>query len=436
MSGTLETQMGSARGQLPSLSSVQTVAAVERTFWPWSQRAGDVLVARVQTDTSDQRPFGLIAWDLETRQLMWMNGSPPPCLPVSPYIRQTLDGELVFWGWGDSRLGLYLADLRTGHTRPVAADVAAKMEKETAQITTMWTAPLTGPATDGHHLIFLGSPTHARAVSASSGRLVWEVSLPWPPGPASCRPYLSSETTEVVHFYSELGRVIALWASDGEVLWHRDLLRIEAAPNEPLGEPVEHFAIANMVEVGAGRLFFATGSEVYALDADSGRTLWKAELAGASVPAPYQPLLWGRMLVVVVPGMPDQLKALDAKTGEVLWTWKLGQIAKEVSDPGWVPPSKPLPGWNHVSSNLLVAGDEVLFCTVDGMLRALGHDRRGEHWQVRLAPQSSPYADFAATLHLVGSQVVAFDGTTAWWIDIPSTADATHSLDRCAPGGR
>ncbi|NIM67555.1 MAG: PQQ-binding-like beta-propeller repeat protein [Armatimonadetes bacterium] len=413
------TPLAAAHAESPTISHIQSVAAVHPSHYRgWSQRVGNVLIARVMSYQGPSKECfpGLVAYDLDSRQLLWMINDPCPRLNVSPFVNQAVDGNLVFWAYvkGARKPRLYLADLKTGRSHAIAPTVAEKIEKETEQRSPLWSTPLTVPAADGHR-IFLGTYTHARAVSVETGKLIWEVELPWPPGPASCRPYPYFNQT--VFFYSELGRVLAIDSYEGKILWSRDLLGIDAKPDEPLGENVEGPSTSTMIGIGGDRLFFHAGDVVYALDPDTGQTLWKTQVCGSRRTVPYPPVVWDSAVVVVVrDGWADQLKCLDMKTGEVLWTWELGQIAKEVAGEG-----KPEPTRNQVSSNLLVMDGQLLFCTLDGMLRALGNDREGEHWQIRLRPQSSPYADFAAILYRVDSQVVAFDGATAWWIDLPLT---------------
>jgi outer membrane protein assembly factor BamB len=288
----------------------------------------------------------------------------------------------------------------------------------------------------GEH-VFLGSPTHALALSPETGKLIWETRLPWPSVPvtATYRPYPTGLGNLVI-FYSELGRIACLDADDGTLVWSRDLLGYELKPGVPLidGEDLVLLLMqAPMVQVHDGRLFFALGAlgdEVFALDIWTGETLWRSkiddlpglELSRSMYPTFCQPVIWGSVLVVALRDEfavgPAILVALDVKTGAVVWGYAPPQIAKCVWQPA--PNMNGIDTrWAQVSSNLLVVGDELLFCTHDGMLRALASDALGERWQLRLAPQSRA-SDFGATLHQVGSQVVAFNGAKAWWIDVPS----------------
>lgn len=103
-----------------------------------------------------------------------------------------------------------------------------------------------------------------------------------------------------------LGQVTALDAETGRQLW-----RVRAADPEEDSDP-----LGGGVAQADGVVYASTGfGEIIALDADNGGLVWRAEANGPlrAPPTLYQ----GRLFVTTV---DNQLEAHDTESGELLWT--------------------------------------------------------------------------------------------------------------------
>jgi len=125
-----------------------------------------------------------------------------------------------------------------------------------------------------------------------------------------------------------------------------------------------HFSEKPLLEFppvyAAGRLFFVNNNgTAYALDADTGKVLWKRDVGrlNASSPAYHK----GRLYIVNL--VPGHIIKLNAKTGKVLW-------------------KRSLPG--RAESSPLVLGRTVYFGCEDGNLYALSTGRGNIRWTTQL----------------------------------------------------
>jgi alcohol dehydrogenase (cytochrome c) len=148
--------------------------------------------------------------------------------------------------------------------------------------------------------------------AGSAGRLKprWRFRLtarPTPSGVFASTPVAQGDTVYVQDLQSN---VFALDRSDGAVRWTHTF----SAPNEG----------PNGLAVDGGRVYGATDSDAFALDAESGRALWRRHLVNVRerfvdiAPVPWKGLVFLSTLGYAPFGR-GALYGLDAVTGRVIW---------------------------------------------------------------------------------------------------------------------
>jgi outer membrane protein assembly factor BamB len=146
------------------------------------------------------------------------------------------------------------------------------------------------------------------AASVQRLRLAWKVPLPTMPGAYTAT---SPIVDGVVYTQDMRSNVSAIDVGSGHVLWRK---RYEAVDNGPNG-----------VTFGDGRVFGATPTNAFALDAATGRELWNVRLnLRPSETIDMAPGYHERTVYVsTVPalGVDSKLWALDAITGRRKWKW-------------------------------------------------------------------------------------------------------------------
>jgi outer membrane protein assembly factor BamB len=156
--------------------------------------------------------------------------------------------------------------------------------------------PMTAAPAAGDGLVFAGSDGLIEARAQSDGRAQWRrpiegkvTALHWDTG------WLLAST--------ESGPLLALRASDGEILWRRDVGSPLQGPPAPAGD----------------RLYLPLkDGRVLALTLQTGEDIWMRQLTEAAV---------GILPVgdrVFVGGLDNQLHSLDAEDGETNWKWRTG----------------------------------------------------------------------------------------------------------------
>ncbi|HZS25490.1 MAG TPA: PQQ-binding-like beta-propeller repeat protein [Gaiellaceae bacterium] len=115
--------------------------------------------------------------------------------------------------------------------------------------------------------------------------------------------------------------VYALDARSGKLVWKRLFRRVDGGPNG--------------LAAAGGRLFGSTNSEAFALDAATGRVLWERRLTTARQPIDIAPLVAKGLVytssVGMRPGGEGRLFALSASSGRVVWSFDT--IAQPWADP-------------------------------------------------------------------------------------------------------
>lgn len=227
----------------------------------------------------------------------------------SPTVKQVVDGQvyvLSMWGVGDG------TDTGSLDTRSVLYSVDAASGQQ------RWVYPknpayLIDPVAVANGLIFIPSNAgngnalrELDAVSTSDGSLRWKASFDLP----YMRAYYDNGTIYV----GMDGAVNAYQASDGSLL-----------SNTPTAKGAELDVVAN------GVYYLDASSGVYAVDAGSGKELWHSQQAG-SIEAVVNGLIY--ITTTEDPSqaqdasqLDNEIVALDAGTGKVRWTYKLGHDA-------------------------------------------------------------------------------------------------------------
>lgn len=191
-----------------------------------------------------------------------------------------------------ARVSVLLANNAT-RVDPGISDLAVKLPRPIAN--TEW--PQQGGYANHamHHLALGDAPRLAWSVDAGAGS---DDGAPILSGPVISNGIVYTMDADAV--------VAAHTASDGRLLWRADI--------EPLDEDDGNWG--GGLAVDQGMVFAATGfAQVVALTADGGQEVWRADVSGPLRAAPT--VFDGRVFAVT---KDNQLFALNAKTGDLLWS--------------------------------------------------------------------------------------------------------------------
>lgn len=190
------------------------------------------------------------------------------------------------------------------------------------------------------------------AIAADSGKLIWSIKLPVAlrggPTMIGSRVLVVTDLDGNLHAYS---------ADDGALLWERTGLPVTTLV---YGAPSPAFASDTIVVAGYG-------GDVTALDAGSGQVIWTDTLAAVNPRTPLQgigditghPVHDGGMILAV--SQAGQLAAYNARSGLLIWDLPLA--------------STQMP-W--------IAGKTVFLVTVDGRLYAIRRSDGAVRWVTAL----------------------------------------------------
>ena len=149
----------------------------------------------------------------------------------------------------------------------------------------------------------------------------WRFVLPEPPtfsGAIASTPLVLGDR---IYLQTLRSNVYALDASSGRVVWSRRVSRKSGGPNGLAAEE--------------GRLYGSTDTTVFALDARNGGIVWARTLTTARRPIDLAPGVSSGLVVTSTtapyPGAEGVLYALDAKTGRV--RWRRPTVAAPWADP-------------------------------------------------------------------------------------------------------
>jgi outer membrane protein assembly factor BamB len=167
-------------------------------------------------------------------------------------------------------------------------------------------------------------------LDVATGRVVWKHSYP-------CNekvgikdydgPFATPTVANgIVYTLSRKGDVFALGARDGKVIWGRNIVQDDGVKPPTFG------GLAGSPLVMDGKLFLNASPGGMALDAKTGKTLWKSGVGtgGHSTPVPLK--IGGKTYLAI--HSPRALTIVDAADGKELWTTpRLQPIRVNAPDP-------------------------------------------------------------------------------------------------------
>jgi outer membrane protein assembly factor BamB len=243
-------------------------------------------------------------------------------------------------------------------------------------------------------LYLLDADQRVVAVSASSGAVVWRVTL---------QSDNRRDRTAVgggvaisggtVYATSGLGFVVALDAATGAEKWRRDV-----------GQPV-----SGAPNIQGQRLFAVTNSnEVFAINTTTGAIEWNdqaiaepARLMAAQAPASAED-------IVVVPFSSGELVAYFPSNGRRLWTDTLSRASR----------STPMSAINDIARHPVISQGAVYAASHSGLLAAISVRSGQRAWAVRFPSTHAPAVIGAYVIAMSSEgQLAAFDrftGSAIW----------------------
>lgn len=207
---------------------------------------------------------------------------------------------------GSANLAMYGFDAQHSQFNPYEKEISVH---NVSKLVPTWTTRILGfigfapSIVDGVLYITGGGPT-LYAVNASTGKIIWQVSLK----PYAYSTYIYSPTVVngVVYVAGDLSRLGAFDARNGKELWTFSSNSVTSSSAEDIPTFVN------------GVIYFGThGGSVYALDARTGKTLWNTETGGYTGVAVANG--------VVYSASDTELFAMDAGTGKILWVGSIGK---------------------------------------------------------------------------------------------------------------
>jgi outer membrane protein assembly factor BamB len=157
-------------------------------------------------------------------------------------------------------------------------------------------------------------------LDARTGATIWRkrYALPYDggglyPGPRSTPAVVDGN----VYFHSPEGIVGCLRAEDGDSFWSVNLQTEYGLRGVDFGCASSPLVLGGRVYIPAG----GAGAMLVALDAATGKLVWKSGEHPASYATP-QPIVWQGQTLLIVPG-ENTLAAFHAETGELWWELEL-----------------------------------------------------------------------------------------------------------------
>jgi outer membrane protein assembly factor BamB len=340
---------------------------------------------------------GVVALDLATGVERWRYRTPLP-VRAAPAIAPAPDGELV------------VIALATGELHAVSlADGALRWTHDAAHGLDSRTSSLWGSPTIADGIVYVAVQGRMSAIAALDGRVVWERDLATPP-------------------YAWLGSLAAVTVTDGAAIANYDRANGMTSWNPVSGARQWHMSGGETVAVNAtpvahdGRLYVANAAgAVMAIDVATSARRWTTTVAPGSDDWTYAvtatPAVAGGRLFV--PTQHRDLVALDLASGAELWRASTpgGPLAfahYRAAEPGF-------------AASAVVTGDILWVPRPDGVLAAHAVDDGRVLWSTQLgAPVVS--APAPAGDYLV---VATFDGTVRALV--PAAEAVAAPPVTCAP---
>lgn len=154
------------------------------------------------------------------------------------------------------------------------------------------------------------------------GKKIWET----PYGRAWPRTYPETRSTPTIennriYLVSGIGQVVCIDAVSGKIFWSVD------ANNDYKGEP-HRWGTAESVAVSDKAVFYVTGgseTSVIALSKTDGKLLWKTKSLGGTRAYASSVIIERGGLKLLLAQTANDLMAINAETGEFVWTYNLLQ---------------------------------------------------------------------------------------------------------------
>ncbi len=267
---------------------------------------------------------------------------------------------------------------------------------------------LAQPVTGGNRAFTMDSSGRVRAFDLKTGRRLWSRSiLPRQERDGDVGGGIAYHDGQIVAA-TGAAEVLAIDAASGRVLWRRNT-----------GAPVR-----SAPAVRDGRLFVVTTeNSVIAFDTKDGKKLWSYDsvaaltgILGGGAPAVDEG-------VVVAPQSTGEVVALRAETGRSIWTENLGTGRR----------SDPVSGLGAVIASPVIDRGVVFALSNAGRLAAieLGSGRR--LWDIELSGVQTPWAAgdyvFVLTSHAVVAAIRRSDGRVRWAIPLDRFTDDEHLFE-------
>jgi len=203
-------------------------------------------------------------------------------------------------------------------------------------------APVFSSAVAGLGLLFIGSTDgYIYALKQDTGAVTWRTSVH--DNLTDSTPTLEGQ---VLFAAAHSTALEALNAHNGQVYWQFETHEKIQAP--PLAVN--------------GRVFLASRTTAWALEATSGRLLWKFHRGVEGWPTSATPTIMGNVLYIGL-GSGTQFWALNVANGQVLWSFDTG---------------------DRITSTALVANNTVYVATWHGVIYALGRSTGSKLWSYAL----------------------------------------------------
>jgi len=242
-----------------------------------------------------------------------------------------------------------------------------------------------GPQNDG-----ISPAKNAPSKWSESENIAWKVDLP---GPAGSTPVVWGERIFLTSTYND-GVVLACYSTDGKPLWRRPITQGNksvrgdegnTASPSPSTDGQHVFAMAD----GDLRAFTVEGDEVWHVDLESRYGQFRIAFGMTSTPV----LDDGRLYLQMIHSGGAWVVALDAKTGKEIWKHERKSDGRAECEHSYASP-------------VMWYGDGGKFLVTHGNDYAIGHDVKDgkELWRVGdLNPKSS----YNSTLRFVASPAVS-----------------------------
>lgn len=228
-----------------------------------------------------------------------------------------------------------------GHTGYVDASV----QKHSVQGKMAWSqkfGPVFSSSVAGLGMLFIGSTDgYLYALRQDTGAIVWRDLVH--DNLTDSTPTLEGQVLFVSVHSTALE---ALDARTGQVYWQFETS--EKIQSPPLAV--------------AGRVFLASRTTVWALNASSGKLLWKFHRGVEGWPTTAAPTFMGNRLYIAL-GSGSQFWALNASNGQIMWSFDTG---------------------DRITSTALVAANKVYFATWHGVIYALDRTTGKKLWSYAL----------------------------------------------------